>query len=79
MRPKITIALPAEPFLPLEEYCRRTGMRLPTARNLIKYGKLPIKPKGDEPKSLVEVNMVALFLMALEGHEVSIDESSLKA
>ncbi|SPX11093.1 putative regulator from bacteriophage origin [Escherichia coli] len=45
MRPNITIIIP-EPYLPLDEYCRRTGTNKETARNLIEYGKLPIKPEG---------------------------------
>lgn len=72
MRPKITIAIP-EPYLPLEEYCRRTGTKIDTARRLIGYGKLPIKPKGDQKKGLVEVNMAALTIMALSGYEVSLE------
>ncbi|MDC5895219.1 MULTISPECIES: regulator [Proteus] len=72
MRPKITIAIP-EPYLPLDEYCRRTGTTKVTARRLIEYGKLPIKPKGDQKKGLVEVNMVALTVMALSGYEVSLE------
>lgn len=47
MRPNITIIIP-EPYLPLDEYCRRTGTNKETARNLIEYGKLPIKPKGKQ-------------------------------
>lgn len=49
MRPNITIVIP-EPYLPLDEYCRRTGMSKSTANNLISYGKLPIKPKGAQKK-----------------------------
>ncbi|CDH02826.1 hypothetical protein [Xenorhabdus bovienii] len=72
MRPKITISIP-EPYLPLDEYCRRTGTKMGTARRLIEYGKLPIKPKGDQKKGLVEVNMVALTIRALSGYEVSLE------
>ncbi len=49
MRPNITIIIP-EPYLPLDEYCRRTGTNKETARNLIEYGKLPIKPKGKQER-----------------------------
>lgn len=49
MRPNITIVIP-DPYIPLDEYCRRTGMSKSTAENLISYGKLPIKPKGAQKK-----------------------------
>ncbi len=45
MRPNITIVIP-DPYIPLDEYCRRTGMSKSTAENLISYGKLPIRPKA---------------------------------
>lgn len=64
MRPNITIAI-SEPYLPLDEYCRRTGTNIKTARKLIEYGKLPIKPKGDQKRGLVEINMAALTVQAL--------------
>ncbi|AIX49364.1 regulator [Pantoea sp. PSNIH1] len=71
MRPNITIVIP-EPYIPLEEYCRRTGMSKRTAENLISYGKLPIKPKGSQKKGLVEINMAALTVMALSECSVSL-------
>lgn len=51
MRPNITIVIP-DPYIPLDEYCRRTGMSKSTAENLISYGKLPIKPKGAQKRGL---------------------------
>ncbi|STR64745.1 Uncharacterised protein [Klebsiella michiganensis] len=45
MRPNITIVIP-EPYLPLEEYCRRTGTNKETAKNLIEYGKITNQAKG---------------------------------
>ena len=72
MRPNITIVIP-EPYLPLDEYCRRTGTELKTARNLIKYGKLPIKPKGKQTRGLVEVNMAALTVQALSESSISLE------
>ncbi|MBS9433013.1 MULTISPECIES: regulator [Photorhabdus] len=72
MRPNITITIP-EPFLPLAEYCRRTGTPIGTARRLIGYGKLPIKPKGQQKKGLVEVNMAALTIQALSGYDISLE------
>lgn len=72
MRPNITIVIP-DPYIPLDEYCRRTGMSRSTAENLISYGKLPIKPKGAQKKGLVEVNMAALTVMALSECDVSLN------
>lgn len=64
MRPNITIAI-TEPYLPLAEYCRRTGTPLGTARDMIRDGRLPVKGKGDKPKVSVEINMAALTIQAL--------------
>lgn len=72
MRPNITIVIP-EPYIPLEEYCRRTGMTRSTAEKLISYGKLPIKPKGSQKKGLIEINMAALTVMALSECSVSLN------
>lgn len=72
MRPNITIVIP-DPYIPLDAYCRRTGMSRSTAENLISYGKLPIKPKGAQKKGLVEVNMVTLTVMALSECDVSLN------
>ena len=71
MRPDITIVIP-EPYLPLDEYCRRTGTNKETARNLIEYGKLPIKPKDKKKRGLVEINMAPLTVMALSECDVSL-------
>lgn len=72
MRPNITIVIP-DPYIPLDEYCRRTGMSRSTAENLISYGKLPIKPKGAQKRGLVEVNMAALTVMALSECNISLN------
>lgn len=72
MRPNITISIP-EPYITLDEYCRRTGTNKETARNLIEYGKLPIKPKGGQKRGLVEVNMAALTVMALSECNISLE------
>ncbi|GAB4593427.1 hypothetical protein ETAR_30300 [Edwardsiella tarda] len=71
MRPNITIII-QEPYLPLGKYCRRTGTKIETARKMIEYGKLPIKPKGKQKKGLVEVNMAALTIQALSECDVSL-------
>ncbi len=72
MRPNITIAI-TEPYLPLAEYCRRTGTPMGTARDMIRDGRLPIKGKGDKPKASVEINMAALTIQALSESNVSIN------
>ncbi len=64
---------PQNQYLPLDEYCRRTGTNKETARNLIEYGKLPIKPKGKQKKGLVEVNMAALTIQALSECDISLN------
>ncbi|WP_241649706.1 regulator [Rosenbergiella collisarenosi] len=71
MRPNITITIP-EPYLPLEEYCRRTGLSRNTAVQLISDGRLPIKPKGVKKRGLVEVNMAALTIQALSECDVAL-------
>ena len=72
MRPNITIIIP-EPYLPLDEYCRRTGTNKETARNLIEYGKSPIIPKGKQKKGLVEINMAELTIQALSECDISLN------
>ena len=72
MRPNITIVIP-EPYLPLAEYCRRTGTKPETAKNLIAYGKLPIKPKGKQKKGLIEINMAALTVQALSECDIALE------
>lgn len=64
MRSNITIVIP-DPYMPLDEYCRRIGTNKETAHSLMEYGKLTIKPKGKEKKGLIEINMAFLKIMAL--------------
>ncbi|GKV97301.1 hypothetical protein PEC301877_18540 [Pectobacterium carotovorum subsp. carotovorum] len=72
MRPNITITIPT-PYLPLDEYCRITGTPIGTARDMVRDGRLPIKPKGDKPRALVEVNMAALTVRALSESNISLN------
>lgn len=72
MRPNITIAI-TEPYLPIAEYCRRTGTKMGTARDMVKDGRLPIKGKGDKAKLSVEINMAALTIQALSECNVSVN------
>ncbi|WP_455268757.1 regulator [Rahnella aceris] len=71
MRPNITITIPV-PYMPLDEYCRITGMSVGTARDMIRDGRLPIKPKGDKARGLVEINMAALTVRALSECNVAL-------
>jgi len=64
MRPNITITIPV-PYLPLDAYCELTSTPVGTAREMIKDGRLTIKPKKDKARGLVEVNMAALTIQAL--------------
>ncbi|WP_434997881.1 regulator [Pectobacterium brasiliense] len=72
MRPNITITIPT-PYLPLDEYCRITGTPIGTARDMVRDGRLPIKPKGNKPRALVEVNMAALTVRALSESNISLN------
>ncbi|MEM7952844.1 regulator [Morganella morganii] len=73
MRPNITIAVP-EPFIPLNEYCRRTGTPLQTARDLIAAGRLPIREKDPKRKQgAVFINMIALTIEAAASCNISLE------
>ncbi|WP_413742274.1 regulator [Sodalis sp. RH15] len=72
MRPNITITIPT-PYIPLEEYCRLTNLAVGTAREMIRDGRLPIKPKGNKPRALVEINMAALTVQALSECHISLN------
>lgn len=71
MRPHITITIPV-PYMPLDEYCRVTGMSMGTARDMVRDGRLPIKPKTDKARGLVEVNMAALTVRALSESNIAL-------
>lgn len=44
MRPSINLVV-AEPFITLDEFCRRTGYKISYARQMIREGRLPIRKK----------------------------------
>ncbi|HDL7732305.1 regulator [Yersinia enterocolitica] len=71
MRPNITITIQT-PYLPLDEYCRLHRMSEATVRLMVKEGRLPIKPKGNKPKALIEINMAALTVQALSECNISL-------
>ncbi len=69
MRPSINLVV-SEPFITLDEFCRRTGYKLSYARQMIREGRLPIRKK-ENANGLVEVNMFALTMEAAQGCEVA--------
>lgn len=66
--------LVSEPFLPVEEYARRTGETVDSVRGQIRRGNLPIKHKKNA-KDRVYINMTALHLQALSEMEKDADSS----
>ena len=69
MRPSINLVV-SEPFITLDEFCRRTGYKLSYARQMVREGRLPILKK-EGVNSLVEVNMFALTMEAAQGCEIA--------
>ncbi|WP_047706759.1 hypothetical protein [Plesiomonas sp. ZOR0011] len=69
MRPSINLVV-SEPFVTLDEFCRRTGYKPSYARQMIRENRLPIRKKAGV-NSLVEVNMFALTMEAASGYEVT--------
>ena len=70
MRPSINLVV-SEPYVTLDEFCRRTGYKLTYARQMIREGRLPIRKK-EGLNSLIEVNMFALTIEAAQGCEITI-------
>ena len=60
----------SEPFITIDEYCRRTGICKRTARKMYTENRLPIRKK-EGPNGLIEVNMVALLIEAASGYEIT--------
>lgn len=69
MRPSINLVV-SEPFITLDEFCRRTGYKPSYARQMIRENRLPIRKKAGV-NSLIEINMFALTMEAAQGCEVS--------
>jgi hypothetical protein len=67
MRPSINLVV-SEPFITLDEFCRRTGYKLSYARQMIREGRLPIRKKGGkQPRR----SHVRLTMEAAQGCEVA--------
>lgn len=69
MRPSINLVV-SEPFITLDEFCRRTGYKPSYARQMIRENRLPIRKKAGV-NSLIEINMFALTMEAAQGCEVT--------
>ncbi|ELY4527484.1 regulator [Cronobacter sakazakii] len=69
MRPSINLVI-SEPYITVEEFCRRTGYKEGTVRQMYRENRLPIRKK-EEVNGLIEINMVALTIEAAAGCEIT--------
>jgi len=69
MRPSINLVI-SEPFITVEEFCRRTGYKEGTVRQMYRENRLPIRKK-EGLNGLIEINMVALTIEAAAGCEIT--------
>lgn len=69
MRPNINLAI-SEPYITVEEFCRRTGYKEGTVRQMYRENRLPIRKK-EGVNGLIEINMVALTIEAAAGCEIT--------
>lgn len=69
MRPSINLVI-SEPYITVEEFCRRTGYKEGTVRQMYRENRLPIRKKAGV-NGLIEINMVALTIEAAAGCEVT--------
>ncbi|MEN4769032.1 MULTISPECIES: regulator [Erwiniaceae] len=69
MRPSINLVI-SEPYITVEEFCRRTGYKEGTVRQMYRENRLPIRKK-EGVNGLIEINMVALTIEAAAGCEIT--------
>ncbi|WP_320744494.1 regulator [Enterobacter sp. 276E10] len=69
MRPSINLVI-SEPYVTVEEFCRRTGYKEGTVRQMYRENRLPIRKK-EGLNGLIEINMVALTIEAAAGYEIT--------
>lgn len=69
MRPSINLVI-SEPYITVEEFCRRTGYKEGTVRQMYRENRLPIRKK-EGVNGLIEINMVALTIEAAAGYEIT--------
>ncbi|KAF6537148.1 MULTISPECIES: hypothetical protein [Enterobacteriaceae] len=70
MRPSINLVI-SEPYITVEEFCRRTGYKEGTVRQMYRENRLPIRKK-EGLNGLIEINMVALTIEAAAGCEITL-------
>jgi len=68
-RPSINLVI-SEPYITVEEFCRRTGYKEGTVRQMYRENRLPIRKK-EGLNALIEINMVALTIEAASGCEIT--------
>jgi len=69
MRPSINLVI-SEPYITVEEFCRRTGYKEGTVRQMYRENRFPIRKK-EGLNGLIEINMVALTIEAAAGCEIT--------
>lgn len=69
MRPSTNLVI-SEPYITVEEFCRRTGYKEGTVRQMYRENRLPIRKK-EGLNDLIEINMVALTIEAAAGCEIT--------
>ncbi|MGC0910145.1 regulator [Pantoea agglomerans] len=69
MRPSINLVI-SEPYITVEEFCRRTGYKEGTVRQMYRENRLPIRKK-EGVNGLIEINIVALTIEAAAGCEIT--------
>lgn len=69
MPPSINLVI-SEPYITVEEFCRRTGYKEGTVRQMYRENRLPIRKK-EGLNGLIEINMVALTIEAAAGCEIT--------
>ncbi|QXB59570.1 hypothetical protein [Pantoea agglomerans] len=68
-RPSINLVI-SEPYITVEEFCRRTGYKEGAVRQMYRENRLPIRKK-EGLNALIEINMVALTIEAASGCEIT--------
>ncbi|MBK0124628.1 regulator [Pantoea sp. S61] len=69
MRTSINLVI-SEPYITVEEFCRHTGYKEGTVRQMYRENRLPISKK-EGLNGLIEINMVALTIEAAAYSEIT--------
>ena len=70
MCPSINLVI-SEPYITVEEFCRRTGYKEGSVRQMHRENRLPIRKK-EGVNGLIEINMVALTIEAAADCEITV-------